>query len=151
MECPPDEEHPLGQGRCGIYGARPSACRVFPTKFNDSGDLAVLYDVPNRVRPGLDPVYNLCPRQWEKSDIDPVQSIQDLVVAKYEIAFFAQLARVWNQTPRPWKVFPDFLHLVYANRIQREEDIDRLAANHDQTLVREFRGDCIESGERAAA
>ena len=37
IECPPDEAHPLGQARCGIYGVRPSACRVFPTKLNADG------------------------------------------------------------------------------------------------------------------
>jgi Fe-S-cluster containining protein len=151
MECPPDEQHPLGQGRCGIYSSRPFACRVFPTRFNDTGDLAVIYDVPERVRPGVDPVYRLCPRQWEKSDVDPIESIQNLVVAKYEIAFFAQLARIWNQSPRRWEVFPDFLHLVYSNRIQREEDLNRLLANHAAARDGKPGSGWIAGGERAAA
>src|SRR5436309_1350773 len=40
-------EHPLGTAKCGIYEDRPSACRVFPTKFDSTGELAVLYDVPD--------------------------------------------------------------------------------------------------------
>lgn len=124
IECPPDRENPLGQARCGIYPVRPSACRVFPTKFNASGDLTILCNVPTTSRASSHPAYGLCPREWETSDVDPVQTVQDLVVAKYEIAFFAEIARVWNQSPRPWKRFPDFLHLVYSNRVQREADIE---------------------------
>ena len=55
MECPPDAEHPLGQARCGIYAARPSACRVFPTKFNDSGDLAALVAYTAKARYDIQP------------------------------------------------------------------------------------------------
>src|SRR5260370_39993627 len=57
-------EYPLGISQCGIYGERPSACRVFPTKFDHSGELAVLCDVPGSGRDGSPPVYTLCPRRW---------------------------------------------------------------------------------------
>src|SRR5262249_21831561 len=36
-EGPQSREHPLGISQCGIYGERPCACRVFPTKFAPSG------------------------------------------------------------------------------------------------------------------
>jgi len=123
IECPPDDTHPLGQGRCGIYGTRPSACRVFPTKFNTTGDLVILCNVPPSPHAGGHPAYDLCPREWEPHEVDPVQSVQDLVVTKYEFAFFAEIARAWNRSPRPWQAFPDFLQIVYSNRVQHESDV----------------------------
>lgn len=117
MEGPPDADHPLGQARCGIYGQRPAACRAFPTKLNSTAELAVITDVPERGRGGDDPAYTLCPRPWEPADLDPLQTVPDLVVAKYEMRFFAQLADQWNRCPRSWEVFPDFLRLVYSHRI----------------------------------
>jgi hypothetical protein len=127
----PDADHPMGEARCGAYGVRPLACRVFPTKFNATGDLALLCDVPTTARSDPHPAYELCPREWELSDIDPVQAVQDLVLIKYEIAFFREVAAAWNRSPRPWTVFPDFLHLVYSHRVQRdsgEEAASRVAA-----------------------
>ena len=42
-------------------------------------------------------MYDLCPREWTVNEIDPIQSMQDLVVTKYEYAYFAEIARAWNQ------------------------------------------------------
>jgi len=131
IEGPPDDAHPLGQARCGIYGARPSACRIFPTKFSAAGDMAILCNVTSTAPSGRHPAYDLCPRAWELGDLDPVQSVQDLVVTKYEIAFFTKIARSWNQSPQSWNVFPDFLHIVYAHRVRHETDADRRPAEKD--------------------
>jgi len=49
--------------------------------------------------------------------------MQDLVITKYEFAFFAEIARAWNQSPKTWAAFPNFLRLVYAHRIAREADV----------------------------
>lgn len=128
VENPPDAEHRLGTASCGIYKSRPSACRTFPTKLSDKGDLVVLYDIPKSGREDKSPAYELCPRPWEPSDIDPVQAASDLVVAKYEMTFFHHVAQVWNRRPQPWDIFPDFVRLVYAERVQRAaslEDADR--------------------------
>jgi Fe-S-cluster containining protein len=120
VECPPDDDHPFGQARCGIYGVRPSACRVFPTKFNPSSDLVILCNIPTSPREDKNPVYDLCPREWTVNEIDPIQSMQDLVVTKYEYAYFTEIARAWNNSPRSWRSFPDFLHLVYSHRVQHQ-------------------------------
>ncbi len=85
---------------------------------NDTGELAIIYDIPSTARAETHPVYQLCPRQWKTDDLDPVQQIQDLVVATYEMNFFHQLADSWNAQPGAWKLFPDFLHMVYANRLR---------------------------------
>lgn len=116
----PTPEQPLGPSRCGIYASRPMACRAFPTKFNATGELAVLHDVPAQGRSEKHPVYSLCPRAWRSEEIDPLQAPQDLAVAKYEMDFFRSAAVVWNQALRPFAVFPEFLRLVYANRVMRE-------------------------------
>lgn len=109
---------PLGVSSCGAYDHRPAACRAFPAKLNQTGELAVLYDVPDRGRDGDHPAYGLCPRQWTPEDLDPVQQVQDLVVAKYEMNFFHQLAASWNERPGDWRRFPEFLQLVYAARLR---------------------------------
>jgi Fe-S-cluster containining protein len=121
IECPPDAEHPLGRARCGIYGVRPHSCRIFPTKFNATHDLAIVVDVPDRLRTGTQPAYTLCPRPWEPEDVDPIQAVQDLAVVKYELAFFWQVAELWNRSPASWTVFPKFLELVYTKRVAREQ------------------------------
>ncbi len=128
-EGPPTSEHPLGISQCGIYGERPSACRVYPTRFDRSNELAVLYDVPATGKNGSHPVYRLCPRSWKPEDLDPVQQVQDLVVAKYEMNFFFKLAAAWNARPGEWTLFPAFLQMVYSKRILTPEQ-DR--ANEDR-------------------
>lgn len=136
-ETPPSEEHPNGLGRCGVYEARPGACRAFPTKLNSSNELAVIYDVPERGRAVDSPAYNLCPRPWEPADFEPISTLQDLVVARFEMNFFHQLARVWNRAPRDWGLFPEFLRLAYAGRVVKEqpqEVVETEEAAEPQTL-----------------
>lgn len=120
VESQPSGEEPLGQARCGIYASRPMACRAFPTKFNVTGELAVIHDVPAKGRSENHPAYALCPRAWRPDEIDPIQAPQDLAVARYEMDFFHSIAGIWNRAARPFSVFPDFLRLVYQNRVMRE-------------------------------
>jgi Fe-S-cluster containining protein len=148
VERPPNDEHPRGVARCGVYESRPAACRVFPTKFSGSGDFVVLYDVPASSRDATNPAYQLCPRPWEPSEIDPIQSAADLVVAKYEMNFFHNLAEVWNRRPQPWEVFPDFLRLVYAERVQRASSVEELA--DDEPWLIKFPVRAQESQTKAA-
>lgn len=133
QETPADTEHPLGLAQCGIYESRPHTCRAFPTRLNASGELAILYDVPARGRDGDEPVYSLCPRPWELSDLDPISTVQDLVVAKYEMDLFHTLADYWNQCRGPWNAFPDFLHMVYAGRVIRDSAPEAADSQHDVT------------------
>ncbi|MEX0704755.1 MAG: YkgJ family cysteine cluster protein [Planctomycetales bacterium] len=129
VECPPDAEHALGRARCGIHPSRPAACRAFPAKLNASCELVVLQEVPASGRNGPPGVYDLCPRPWEPADIDALDMLQDLVVARHEMHFFHQIAQIWNRAPRAWGLFPDFLRLVYANRVVRAapaEDVPKI-------------------------
>jgi len=124
-ECEPDADHPLGQARCGIYQSRPVACRVFPTRFNDTGELAVIEDVPQNGRAEGNPAYDLCPRPWEPADLEPIDTVQQLVITRYEMHYFRQLADVWNRSPGPWQDFPEFLHAVYSRRVIAEPASER--------------------------
>lgn len=125
VEDSPTTEHPLGTARCGVYEHRPGACRVFPTRFNATGTLAVLHDVQERGRSESEgDLYRLCPRPWELADIDPLRAPQDLVLLRYEMQFFAEVAALWNRNPGDWGNFPEFLRLVYANRVLRESTTD---------------------------
>lgn len=122
-EDPPNELHPLGVGSCSIYGQRPAACRVFPTKFHPTDNLVQIGKVPDRGRElSLNPMYQLCSRPWTAQDVDPLQGPQELVVAKYEMDFFHQIARQWNQHLLSWEVFPEFLRLVYSGRVVTETE-----------------------------
>jgi Fe-S-cluster containining protein len=126
-EATPDA--PLGISQCGAYEDRPAACRAFPAKLNETGELAILYDVPSRGRRSDHPAYELCARQWLPEDLDPIQQVQDLVVAKYEMNFFFKLAESWNESPGHWREFPEFLQLVYAARLRpvgEAETVDRI-------------------------
>jgi Fe-S-cluster containining protein len=117
MECEPDERQPLGLARCGVYEHRPAACRSFPARLDESGELVLLTGVPARGRFGDERAYELCPRPWEPADVDALTAVPDLVVARHEMEFFRRLSAIWNRRPQSWLVFPDFLRLVYANRV----------------------------------
>lgn len=129
----PTAEHPLGISKCGIYDSRPSACRVFPTKFDRAGELAILCDIPTQGPAGSDSPYRLCSKPWQPQDLDPIRHVQDLVVARYEMDFFFKLARSWNARPGDWRLFPEFLQLVYANRV--------LPKDHEADAHHEAEGD----------
>ena len=148
VEDVPTEQTPLGTARCGIYESRPAACRAFPAKFNETDELAVIYDLPTSGRAGNEhPAYSLCPREWEPADFDSLELLPALAAAKFEMQFFHQLALLWNQKRRSWNLFPDFLALAYSNRI-----VGRQSAANDETEIMAFPGpnDPPEAGLRAA-
>lgn len=127
VEEPPTQEFPLGRANCSVYESRPLACRVFPTKLSDTGALAVLRQVPTHGRANDEsPAYDLCPRQWDVADVDPVSAVPDLIVLQFELKFFQQVAVMWNRSPGRWLDFPQFLRLVYEHRVQPSGD-DRAA------------------------
>lgn len=152
VEQPPteeDPEHPLGTAHCGIYEHRPAACRTFPTRFNESEELAVIYDLPASGRAASQhPAYSLCPREWEPSDLNPLELLPDLAVAKFEMRFFHQMASIWNRSPRLWGMFPQFLELVYANRILRAPS---QAEEHPEVIAFPTKQEPQEKSRRRAA
>ncbi len=133
-ESPATAEHPLGTAGCGIYGSRPAACRAYPTKLNPTSDLVIIHDVPPRGRPSTDPVYTLCPRAWEPEDFDTIQSLQDLIVAEFEMQFFNRVAAVWNRKPGAFAAFPDYLRGIYSQRVRKDSEADE--RHQEQTQIR---------------
>lgn len=128
-------DQPFGGGHCGVYADRPSACRVFPLKLLDDSPLTILADVPSHGRPDDGhALYRLCPRPWEPSDVDPIAAPADLAVARYEMAFFKQVAALWNERLGSWLKFPEFLRLVYANRVIRPTEPHEQADSYPVTL-----------------
>ena len=69
------------------------------------------------------PIYNLCPEPWEPSHFDPVTSMEHLTTAAYEMRFFHKIATLWNRKPGPWHIFPDFLKIVYSERVMHGERV----------------------------
>lgn len=145
METPADENSPLGLGRCGIYESRPAACRAFPTKFNDSGELAVIYDIPSTPRDDVDIAYELCSREWKPEDVNPTTTIQNLVVARYEMNYFHHIAEAWNQSVGDWEVLPDYLNLIYSRRVLLESDLQG-----EEPVTIPFPANAIQSSSKAA-
>jgi len=117
-------EHPCGISKCAIYVDRPAACRAFPAKMNGTGELAILYDIPAYGRKEERSAFRLCERPWRPEDLDPIQQVQDLVVAQYEMNFFHRMASGWNRRPGQWSDFPTFVEFVYANRLQSDDRAD---------------------------
>lgn len=124
-ESPPTAEHPLGTGECSIHGVHPLSCRVFPTRPNTDGTLAILCDVPERARPEAEgDAYRLCPTAWSVEDVDPVAGIEHLVLTRFEMEYFHQVATAWNRDPQPWRLFPEYLNLVYSSRVVADSHTD---------------------------
>jgi hypothetical protein len=103
---------------CSVHKDRPGTCRAFPLTLSPDLDFAILNEVPPNGRGDGNPAYDLCPRPWTTSDIDPLDQVRDLVVARYEMQYFHSLARAWNRKPGPWSLFPEFLKIVYSTRVQ---------------------------------
>ncbi|MDP1798705.1 MAG: hypothetical protein Q8K78_14520, partial [Planctomycetaceae bacterium] len=40
-----------------------------------------------------------------------------LVLMNFELQFFHQVANSWNRSPQAWDIFPEFLRMVYENRV----------------------------------
>lgn len=85
-----------------------------------SSQLTVLDDIPDYGRQGeASPAFQLCPRPWEQSDVDVIDGPQQVAVAKFESGFFKVVAALWNEQPGSWLRFPEFLRLVYSQRVVR--------------------------------
>lgn len=127
QETAPDEDHPLGQGKCSIYEKRPQTCRIFPTRLNDSAELMEIYPIPEFGHADQKPPHRLCSRPWELGDVDPIDGLHDLVASEYEMIFFRKVAMQWNQRKMAWSLFPQFLRIVYEGRV----------VNRNEATVRE--------------
>jgi hypothetical protein len=112
-ETEPSGGAPRGKGRCTIYEDRPVACRVFPARLDDAGNLAV-HAVPAPSGESTHAAYQLCARPWSVADLDQDDAIKNLQECAREMDLFNAVARRWNDDPGPWPLFPDYLELIYT-------------------------------------
>ncbi len=40
------------------------------------------------------------------------------------MTFFKKIAAIWNQNPGEWNSFPDFIDIIYSNRVSSETNSD---------------------------
>jgi len=105
--------------RCSIYHARPLTCRTFPAKFHPKKKKGMLID-PNKSFPkDKNPAYKLCPRPLiaEDSQGNQAETLNNLVLYDYEMAFFLELSEKWNEKPDLSDYFAEFMIKKYQNRI----------------------------------
>lgn len=101
------------RGHCSIYKQRPIACRVFPARLDEQGNLAVHSELePSGEQEQT--AYSLCPKSWSTLDLDPRESLTNLRTCASEMELFRQIAARWNDEPGPWPLFPQFLELIYG-------------------------------------
>ncbi len=110
-------------GRCGIYDCRPIACRNYPAKLGEDGkpymhDPYYEHTNPDNKRWQALP-YGLCPRPVEKDDFEQGinEYIKNLLHFKYEMEFFTELSKKWNQNPDVSDKFIEFLEKEYCDRL----------------------------------
>lgn len=116
-----DNENPTMEGiiaRCGIYSCRPQLCAAFPTKFGVDELSGVMVNTSAFEQEVSHPVYKTCPQAPSMADIaDSDEIIKTLVLKKYEVEFFKNLAKKWNENPKTLAEFWDFLTESYQNRV----------------------------------
>lgn len=103
---------PRPRARCSIYEDRPVACRVFPARLDEAGNLAV-HEKLERSGEREHEAYTLCPRTWSVADLDPREATTSLAECAAEMELFRRVAARWNDEPGPWPLFPEFLRFVY--------------------------------------
>jgi len=100
------------QSICSIYQSRPQACRVFPFRFEPSGNVSIQPDVT--VNGGKQLPTSLCPSEWNVTDEQRGQAELDLGDCLQQMALFRLIAERWNAEPGPWPLFPAFLVDIYS-------------------------------------
>ncbi|OGI01310.1 MAG: hypothetical protein A2Y25_00940 [Candidatus Melainabacteria bacterium GWF2_37_15] len=110
-------------GRCGIYDCRPLTCRTYPSKIDKDGKLYMFdpyyeHTDPENKRWQALP-YGLCPRPIEQEDFRAGvnEYIKNLLHANYEMEFFIELSKKWNQNPDISDKFIEFLEKEYQDRL----------------------------------
>lgn len=108
--------------RCGIYNCRPLTCSSFPYKLDTTEKFANVLDLTSNNNKGVHPVYNVCSRKITRDDLPESSDgiLQDLVMRKYELEYFKDMAEYWNQKPGTIDEFLAFMKITYQNRVNVE-------------------------------
>jgi len=110
VELPAESEPALFPSVCSIYASRPAACRVFPFRFEPSGQVGVQPDVTAGDRKQLP----LCPSRWIVTEAQRSKAETDLTDCLQQMELFRLVAERWNAAPGPWPLFPAFLIDLYS-------------------------------------
>jgi len=110
-------------GRCEIYSCRPFVCAAYPAIFDATEKQGVIKNVGAKSKSSEHPIYNLCSRKITSEDFaDSLDQIMKaLIMRKYELEYFKNLADYWNQKPGSLNDFLSFMATVYQNRVILEE------------------------------
>lgn len=98
---------------CGIYESRPMACRIFPATMRDTGEPGI-GEIPEYGRSEQSDAYRLCATEWSVDDLGP-EVCQQIDECRGDMQLMRVLADRWNDSPRPWQLFPEFLQAILEN------------------------------------
>ena len=119
-----DEHNPSVDGiiaRCGIYNCRPLLCAAFPTKFDETEKQGIMVNTSLFGQNFEHPIYKTCSRTLSQEDIsNPDEIMKILVLRKYELDYFKNLAIKWDENPGTLMEFFDFMTKAYQNRVTIE-------------------------------
>jgi len=121
-----DPSNPCIEGiiaKCGIYNCRPFVCTAYPAKFDITEKRGIIVNVGSKSESSEHRIYNLCPEKITGEDIadSSDQIMKALIMRKYELEYFKNLADYWNQKPGSLSDFLIFMTNVYQNRVVLEE------------------------------
>lgn len=120
MEWHNDTLNPSVEGivaKCGIYSCRPFVCTAYPATFDVTEKRGIVKNIKNES--SEHPIYNLCPRKITDKDLSGSSDhiMQALIMRKYELEYFKNLAEYWNQNPGSTENFLNFIRKVYDSRV----------------------------------
>ena len=103
--------------RCGIYTCRPLICRTFPSKLDPTEKMGIVFNPI--VENTENKIYNLCPRTLTNDDLDNSSDeiLKSLIMRKFEVDYFKNLAEYWNKNPGTISEFLIFMEKVYKKRV----------------------------------
>jgi Fe-S-cluster containining protein len=115
-----------GIGRCGVYEARPAACRAFPAKLHN-GSVIFRQNV-------------VCPKgSWEIPDLDLAAWRTVLMRSKMEWAVYGTVVNRWNQEaraiPRGEMRTPEEFFDFLSVRYERIEALERACATRELEAI----------------
>lgn len=108
--------------KCGIYSIRPLICMVYPAKFVNNNNTAVVPYVFERYKNKENTPYAICKTSFTEADfgMNKDEIINILIKMEYETIFFNDFAVKWNRNPSSIAEFFEELPKLYENRVYFE-------------------------------
>ncbi|MEI7475134.1 MAG: YkgJ family cysteine cluster protein [bacterium] len=105
--------------RCGIYNCRPLICSAFPSKFDSTENRGVVLNLSSISESKEHPIYNLCSGTIAGEEVDRAADdiMKALILRKFELDYFKNLASYWNEKPGTITEFLVFMQNAYQDRV----------------------------------